>query len=46
MWYKNFGFSFRYTVMSPFIAASIIRNFNFVTEKEILDFLLRKKLSA
>ena len=34
------------TVMSLFIATSIIRNFSFVTEKSIFDFVVGKKLSA
>ena len=33
------------TIMS-LIATAIIRNFSFVTEKEILDFVLWKKLSV
>ena len=37
-------FAMSFTVMSLFIATAIIKNFNFVTEKEILDFVIDKKL--
>ena len=43
---ETFKFISPSTVMSPFKAAAIIRNFKFLTEKEILDFEFGLELSV